>query len=53
MEKPVGNSCVLCRTCGGKKVIKIQAHTSGKAVEAKQATCPACRGSGKAGYVTK
>lgn len=48
-----GEKSAPCRTCAGKKTINVQAHNKGGVTETKAVTCPACRGSGNAGYVTK
>lgn len=52
--QPGEKSRPVCRTCEGKKVINVQAHKGGKPDgDAKPVACPACRGTGAAGYLTK
>jgi hypothetical protein len=44
-----GGDAPPCRTCGGKKTVVVEIKSGVK----KEVACPACRGSGRAGLVTK
>lgn len=48
-----GESRPQCRTCRGEKVITVKTHRGGAVVGEAKAECPACRGTGRAGYIKK
>jgi hypothetical protein len=50
---PAGGSQAACLTCRGAKTINVVEHKAGEPARTVAAPCPACRGTGGRGYLTK